>query len=90
MLTKIYFPFTNTDLLNYESDINLTTDAYDSMISDRAYRNGLTSEEAVKIIEQGAGNQFDPNLVQIFLNILPDAQQEIAEYEKRIAAEKRR
>ena len=39
MLTKIYFPFTNTDLLNYESDINLTTDAYDSMIADNFNRN---------------------------------------------------
>lgn len=39
MLTKIYFPFTNTDMLSYESDINLTTDAYDSMIADNFNRN---------------------------------------------------
>lgn len=64
------------------SRIIAIADAYDSMVSDRAYREGLSSEEAVKIIQQGAGNQFDPNLVQIFLNILPDALNEIEEYEK--------
>ena len=39
MLTKIYFPFGNTDFLNYETDINLTTETYDAMIADDFNRN---------------------------------------------------
>ena len=56
-------------------------DAYDSMVSNRAYRKSLSSEEAVEILKQGAGKQFDPNLVQIFISVLPDALKEIQEYE---------
>ena len=57
-------------------------DAYDSMVSNRAYRKSLESHEAVKILEQGAGNQFDPHLVEIFKAILPEAIEEIKEYEE--------
>lgn len=63
------------------SRIIAIADAYDSMVSNRAYRSSLSPEEALKIIEKGAGNQFDPNLVQIFLNVLPDAIKEIKDYE---------
>jgi HD-GYP domain-containing protein (c-di-GMP phosphodiesterase class II) len=65
------------------SRIIAIADAYDSMISNRAYRKSLTSEEAVKIIEQGAGKQFDPDLVEIFKAILPQAMEEIEQYESK-------
>jgi HD-GYP domain-containing protein (c-di-GMP phosphodiesterase class II) len=56
-------------------------DAYDSMTSNRVYRKSLTSEEAISVLEQGAGKQFDPDLVQLFKAVLPEAIQEIKEYE---------
>ena len=64
------------------SRIIAIADAYDSMVSKRAYRNSLSAEEALKVIEQSAGQQFDPNLVEIFKSILPEAKKEIEEYEK--------
>ncbi len=63
------------------SRIIAIADAYDSMVSNRAYRDSLSTEEAVKIIQQGAGKQFDPNLVEIFVNILPEALEEIKQHE---------
>lgn len=63
------------------SRIIAIADAYDSMVSNRAYRSSLTSDEALEIIQQGAGKQFDPNLVQIFASILPEALEEIKQYE---------
>ena len=63
------------------SRIIAITDAYDSMVSNRAYRKSLSPEDAIKIIEQGAGKQFDPDLVEIFKSILPEAVEEIKEYE---------
>jgi len=63
------------------SRIIAIADAYDSMVSNRAYRKSLSSDEALAIIKDGAGKQFDPDLVQIFVNILPDALKEIEEYE---------
>ncbi|MBQ4646614.1 MAG: response regulator [Candidatus Gastranaerophilales bacterium] len=69
------------DQIPLGSRIIAIADAYDSMISNRAYRKSLTSDEALKIIEQGAGKQFDPDLVEIFKSILPDAIREIEQYE---------
>lgn len=59
-------------------------DAYDSMISNRAYRQGLTSEEALKLIEEKAGTQFDPELIGVFKSILPAAANEIKDFETKM------
>jgi len=42
-------------------------DVYDALISERPYKKALTHEEAVQIIEEGSGTQFDPALVEVFL-----------------------
>src|SRR5271170_6145074 len=44
-------------------------DAYDAMISDRCYRKGLSHEEAVRRLIAGSGSQFDPHVVQVFVEI---------------------
>jgi putative two-component system response regulator len=41
-------------------------DVYDALVSVRPYKEAYTHEEAVKIIIEGAGTQFDPNLIEIF------------------------
>lgn len=48
-------------------------DAYDAMTSDRPYRNGMPHEKAVDILREGSGTQWDPVVVQTFL----DADEEI-------------
>ncbi len=47
-------------------------DAYDAMTSDRPYRKGMPQEKAIKILNEGAGTQWDPKLVETFLRIMPD------------------
>jgi polar amino acid transport system substrate-binding protein len=44
-------------------------DAYDAMLADRPYRLALDALEARHELEQGAGTQFDPGLVEVFLGI---------------------
>jgi HD-GYP domain-containing protein (c-di-GMP phosphodiesterase class II) len=58
------------------SRIVAVIDAYDAMISNRCYRKGLSHEEAVNRLNQSAGTQFDPMVVQAFVEI---AGQEVAE-----------
>jgi HD-GYP domain-containing protein (c-di-GMP phosphodiesterase class II) len=41
-------------------------DVYDALISVRPYKNAFTHEEAVQIIKEQSGTQFDPVLVDIF------------------------
>jgi len=45
-------------------------DTYDAITSDRAYRKGLSHEEAVAEIERVAGTQLDPEIVKVFFNII--------------------
>jgi putative nucleotidyltransferase with HDIG domain len=42
-------------------------DAFDAMTSDRPYRRALPLARAVALLEEGAGVQFDPSLVGLFL-----------------------
>jgi HD-GYP domain-containing protein (c-di-GMP phosphodiesterase class II) len=42
-------------------------DAYDSMTSDRPYRQAMSHQKAVEILMDGAGQQWDPKVVSIFL-----------------------
>jgi len=41
-------------------------DVYDALISIRPYKRAFTHEEAVAIITEGSGTQFDPLLVEVF------------------------
>lgn len=45
-------------------------DAYDAMTSKRAYRSGITREEAVVELRRCSGTQFDPLLVKEFISII--------------------
>ncbi|MDR0590045.1 MAG: HD domain-containing protein, partial [Spirochaetaceae bacterium] len=42
-------------------------DVYDALISDRPYKKAFSPEQALKIITDGCGTQFDPGLKQVFL-----------------------
>ena len=44
-------------------------DAYSAMTTDRPYRKALTASEAHRLLEQGAGTQWDPACVQAFLAV---------------------
>ena len=44
-------------------------DAYDAMISNRCYRRGLSHDEAVQRLLASGGAQFDPVVVQSFVEI---------------------
>ncbi|MFU8794701.1 MAG: HD-GYP domain-containing protein [Dethiobacteria bacterium] len=46
-------------------------DAFDAMTSDRPYRKALSPELALKELEEGAGTQFDPKVVEAFTRIYP-------------------
>lgn len=47
-------------------------DAYDAMTSDRCYRPNLGAHEACNRLKLGSGVQFDPTLVDVFVQILEE------------------
>ncbi len=44
-------------------------DVYDALVSERPYKKALSHDEAVKIIIESSGTQFDPKLVDLFKEI---------------------
>ena len=48
-----------------ESRIILVCDAYHAMTTDRPYRKRLPKEEALRRLDEGAGTQFDPAVVEV-------------------------
>jgi HD-GYP domain-containing protein (c-di-GMP phosphodiesterase class II) len=51
------------------SRIMSVADAYDAMTSDRSYRKKMEEEKVVNIIRENSGGQFDPDVVDTFLQI---------------------
>jgi HD-GYP domain-containing protein (c-di-GMP phosphodiesterase class II) len=45
-------------------------DVYDALTSDRSYRPALSHKEAVEIIVNNSGKQFNPLLIKAFINKL--------------------
>jgi HD-GYP domain-containing protein (c-di-GMP phosphodiesterase class II) len=45
-------------------------DVYQALTSDRPYRKAFTKEKAINILKDGAGFQFDPHLVEVFVRLL--------------------
>lgn len=64
------------------SRIIAIADAFDGMLSSRIYRPAMEPEQVIQVLENLAGKQFDPNLVSIFKEILPQVLEEIKEFEK--------
>jgi putative nucleotidyltransferase with HDIG domain len=54
------------------SRIVAVVDAYDAMTSDRPYRHGMRREAALARLTDASGTQFDPYVVQCFIQCLEE------------------
>jgi putative two-component system response regulator len=45
-------------------------DCYDAIVSDRPYRKGLPTRQALEIVKQNSGTQFDPMLVEVLRRLI--------------------
>ncbi|MDP4088656.1 MAG: diguanylate cyclase [Bacillota bacterium] len=52
------------------SRILAVADAYDAMTEDRPYRKGMSKEKAIEEIVRNSGTQFDPEMAEIFVDIV--------------------
>ena len=60
----------NAEGIPFISRLITIIDAYDVMTHDRPYRNAMTHEMAVAELKRCAGTQFDPELVEKFLEFI--------------------
>ncbi|MCR4902980.1 MAG: HD domain-containing protein [Butyrivibrio sp.] len=50
-----------------EARIMAIADVYDALVSERPYKKPMSFEQAAKIMIEGMGSQFDPNMLPVFL-----------------------
>jgi diguanylate cyclase (GGDEF)-like protein len=62
-----------SDAIPIESRVIFVCDAFHAMTTDRPYRKALSFEQACKELEDGAGSQFDRDVVAAFLRLAPAA-----------------
>jgi diguanylate cyclase (GGDEF)-like protein len=55
-----------------ESRIIFVCDAFHAMTTDRPYRKRLPTEEALRRLEEAAGTQFDPRVVEVCVQVLAE------------------
>jgi len=55
-------------------------DAFDAMISNRSYRDGLDKEDALRELVKKKGSQFDPFIVDVFIECLNDSPFEMKDF----------
>jgi HD-GYP domain-containing protein (c-di-GMP phosphodiesterase class II) len=60
------------DKVNIFAAILFVADAFDAMTSERAYRSALNRQEAIAELKANSGTQFNPEVVDVFLEILKD------------------
>lgn len=53
--------------ISLQGRIICVADAFDAMTSDRAYRKWMNTHEALSRIKDASGTQFDPMIVEVFL-----------------------
>ncbi len=58
------------ELIPVGARIIAIADVYQALTSNRPYRKAFTREEAVRIIKDGSGTQFDPKIVRVFLKLI--------------------
>ncbi len=59
--------------ISLEARILAVADAYEAMITDRPYRRGMPRELAYAELRRCAGTQFDPEIVEAFLQAVEEA-----------------
>lgn len=68
------------EMIPLEARLMAIADVYDALVSQRYYKKALKYEEAAKIMIEGMGSQFDPNMLSVFLG----CRHELEEYYKDI------
>lgn len=58
------------DQIPDEAKIISIADTFDAMTSKRTYRNSLTTEQALEELKRCRGTQFDPHMVDTFVDLI--------------------
>src|SRR6185503_16551283 len=72
------------DQIPMTARILAVVDCFDAVREDRQYRKAMTREQAVDLISSGSGTMYDPEVVNMFLEYLPQFEAEIRRQKKEV------
>ena len=68
------------EVIPLSARIMAVADVFDALSSKRVYKPAMPLEKALAIIEEGAGTQFDPKCVEVFLDSLDEVKRVLQKY----------
>lgn len=72
------------DQIPITARILAVVDCFDAVREDRQYRKAMTREQAIELIKGGSGTMYDPDVVRMFLEYLPQFEAEIRRQNKEV------
>ncbi|MBR6302621.1 MAG: HD domain-containing protein, partial [Lachnospiraceae bacterium] len=72
------------EIIPLSARIMAVADVLDALTSPRVYKPDFTLEKALTIIEEGRGTQFDPKVVEVLMDSLPEVQVILRKYSREI------
>ena len=68
------------EVIPLSARIMAVADVFDALASPRVYKPAFPLEKAISIIQEGAGTQFDPKCVEVFMEALPEVRAVLQKY----------
>ncbi|MCR5103502.1 MAG: HD domain-containing protein [Eubacterium sp.] len=69
------------EVIPLSARIMAVADVFDALASPRVYKPAFPFEKAIAIIQEGAGTQFDPKCVEVFMDSLDEVKEVLKKYQ---------
>ena len=68
------------EVIPLSARIMAVADVFDALASPRVYKPAFPLEKALAILQEGAGTQFDPKCIEVFMDALPEVKLILKKY----------
>ena len=72
------------EVIPLSARIMAVADVFDALTSPRVYKKAFPLDEALKLLEEGSGTQFDPKCVEVFMESLPEVKLVLNKYNQTV------
>ena len=68
------------EVIPLSARVMAVADVFDALTSPRVYKPAFPLEKALQILEEGSGAQFDPKVIEVFMEALPEVKRVLRKY----------
>ena len=72
------------EVIPLSARIMAVADVFDALSSPRVYKEAFPLDKALAIISEGAGTQFDPKCVEVFMDSIPEIKVILNKYNQKV------